>query len=244
MATWLITGCSTGLVRAFAEAALTRGHNVVATARDVAQVGDIADAYPGTALALPLDVTDDAQVTAAVTAAGDRFGGIDVLVNNAGVAQLEPVLEVTEEKWDTQLTVNLKAPFFLAQTVARAMVNTGRGGKIINVASTAGLIGVPEHAAYCASKGGLLALTRTLACELSPHGIQVNAICPAIVMTPMGRQVWDHPGVREEALEKIPAGRFGEEADVSAAIIYLASPASNWMTGSQLVLDGGLTATR
>jgi NAD(P)-dependent dehydrogenase (short-subunit alcohol dehydrogenase family) len=174
----------------------------------------------------------------------ESMGGIDVLVNNAGVAELEPVLEVTEEKWDHQLDVNLKAPFFLAQAVARAMVDAGAGGKIINIASTAGLIGVPEHSAYCASKGGLLTLTKTLAYELGPHGIQVNAICPAIVMTPMGRQVWDRPGIREEALAKFPVGRFGEELDISAAIVYLASSASDWMTGSQLVIDGGLTAVR
>ena len=103
---------------------------------------------------------------------------------------------------------------------------------------------MPEHAAYSASKGGLIALTKTLAVELGPHNVQVNVICPAIVMTPMGRRLWAHPGVREPALEKMPVGRFGKEVDVSAAVIYLASSASDWMTGSQLVVDGGLTAVR
>jgi NAD(P)-dependent dehydrogenase (short-subunit alcohol dehydrogenase family) len=243
----LVTGATKGMGRHASAALAEAGADLFLAGRDEDELAECAEEVRSLgrrAETLVAEFSDLEAVQHLGETALETMGGIDVLVNNAGVAQLEPVLEVTEEKWDTQLTVNLKAPFFLAQTVARAMVNTGRGGKIINVASTAGLIGVPEHAAYCASKGGLLALTRTLACELSPHGIQVNAICPAIVMTPMGRQVWDHPGVREEALEKIPAGRFGEEADVSAAIIYLASPASNWMTGSQLVLDGGLTATR
>ena len=194
--------------------------------------------------AAPADLADADAAQQLGEHALAAMGSIDVLVNNAGVALLEPVLDVTEEKWDAQLDVNLKAPFFLSQTVARSMVETGRGGKIVNIASTAGLIGVPEHSAYCASKGGLLTLTKTLAYELAPHGIQVNAICPAIVMTPMGRQVWDHPGVREEALAKIPVGRFGEEVDISSAILYLASPASDWMTGAQVVVDGGLTAVR
>ena len=193
---------------------------------------------------LTVDLTDVEEVARMGEAAVEAMGGVDVLLNNAGVALLEPVLDVTVEKWDAQMAVNLRAPFFLAQAIGRHMVESGRGGKIINIASTAGLIGVPEHAAYCASKGGLLALTKTLAFELGPHNIQVNAICPAIVMTPMGRQVWDHPGVREPALEKMPVGRFGEEMDISAAVIYLASSGSDWMTGSQIVVDGGLTAVR
>ncbi len=243
----LVTGATKGMGRHAAVALADAGADLFLAGRDERQLAECADevrAQGRRAETLVAELADFNAVRRLGETALETMGGIDVLVNNAGVAQLEPVLEVTEEKWDTQLDVNLKAPFFLAQTIARAMIASGRGGKIINIASTAGLIGVPEHAAYCASKGGLLSLTKTLAYELGPHGIQVNAICPAIVMTPMGRQVWDHPGVREEALGKMPAGRFGEEVDVSAAIIYLASRASDWMTGSQLVVDGGLTAVR
>ncbi len=243
----LITGASKGIGRHAAVTLAEAGADVFLSGRDEGELNGCAEevrALGRRAETLIADLADIDAVRRVGETATATLGGVDVLVNNAGVAQLEPVLEVTEEKWDIQLDVNLKAPFFLAQAVARAMVDAGAGGKIINIASTAGVIGVPEHAAYCASKGGLLTLTKTLALELAPHGIQVNAICPAIVMTPMGRQVWDHPGVREEALGKLPAGRFGEEIDVSAAILYLASPASDWVTGSQLMVDGGLTAVR
>ena len=243
----LVTGASKGLGRDAAVALAHAGADVFVTGRDEDGLADCVGEVrsqgrrAGSTVA---DLSDIGEVGRVGEAAVEAMGGVDILLNNAGVALLEPVLDVTVEKWDAQIDVNLKAPFFLAQSMARHMVTSGRGGKIINIASTAGLIGVPDHAAYCASKGGLLALTKTLALELGPHDIQVNAICPAIVMTPMGRQVWDHPGVREPALEKMPVGRFGKEADVSAAVIYLSSSASDWMTGSQLVVDGGLTAVR
>ncbi len=243
----LVTGATKGMGRHAAIALAHAGAEVFLSGRNEGELAECAEevrALGQRAETQTAELADVDAVRRLGEAAIETMGGIDVLINNAGIALLEPVLDVTVEKWDAQLDVNLKAPFFLAQTVARAMVESGRGGKIINIASTAGLIGVPEHAAYCASKGGLLTLTKTLAFELGPHNIQVNAICPAIVMTPMGRQVWDHPGVREEALEKMPVGRFGKEVDVSAAVVYLASSASDWMSGSQLVVDGGLTAVR
>lgn len=243
----LVTGATKGMGRHAAVALAHAGADVFLSGRDEGELAGCAEevrAQGRRAGTMVAELADVDEVRRLGEAAIQEMGGIDILVNNAGVALLEPVLEVTVEKWDAQLDVNLRAPFFLAQVVARHMVESGRGGKIVNIASTAGLIGVPEHAAYCASKGGLLTLTKTLAFELGPHDIQVNAICPAIVMTPMGRQVWDHPGVREPALEKIPVGRFGKEVDISAAILYLASSASDWMTGSQVVVDGGLTAVR
>ncbi len=243
----LVTGATKGLGRHAAVALAHAGADVFLTGRDEEELADCADAvraHGRRAETMAADLAEVADVVRLGEAAVEAMGGLDVLLNNAGTVALESVLDVTEEEWDLQLDVNLKAPFFLAQTVARAMVAAGRGGKIVNIASTAGLIGVPEHAAYCASKGGLITLTKTLALELGPHNIQVNAICPAIVMTPMGRQTWDHPGVRERALEKMPVGRFGEEVDVSSAVVYLSSSASDWMTGSQLVVDGGLTAVR
>ena len=243
----LVTGASKGLGRDAAVALAHAGADVFITGRDEDELAECAEKVRDQgrrAESTVADLADVKEVVRVGEAAIGAMGGVDILLNNAGVALLEPVLDVTVEKWDAQTDVNLKAPFFLAQVVARHMVEAKRGGKIINIASTAGLIGVPEHAAYCASKGGLLTLTKTLALELGPHNIQVNAICPAIVMTPMGRQVWDHPGVREPALEKLPVGRFGKEVDISAAVVYLASSASDWMTGSQFVVDGGLTAVR
>jgi NAD(P)-dependent dehydrogenase (short-subunit alcohol dehydrogenase family) len=243
----LVTGATKGLGRDAAIALAHAGANVFVTGRAEDELAECAEAVRSQgsqAGSMVADLADIEQVARVGEAAIEEMGSVDILLNNAGVALLEPVLDVTVEKWNTQMDVNLRAPFFLAQVVARHMVESGKGGKIINIASTAGLIGVPEHSAYCASKGGLLTLTKTLASELGEHNIQVNAICPAIVMTPMGRQVWDHPGVREPALEKMPVGRFGKEADISAAVIYLASSGSDWMTGSQIVVDGGLTAVR
>ena len=243
----LVTGATKGMGRDAAIALAHAGADVFITGRDEGELAECAEEVRSQGRrveSMVADLADVEEVMRVGEAAVDAMDGIDILLNNAGVALLEPVLDVTVEKWDKQIDVNLKAPFFLAQVVARHMVESGKGGKIINIASTAGLIGVPEHSAYCASKGGLLTLTKTLAFELGEHNIQVNAICPAIVMTPMGRQVWDHPGVREPALEKIPVGRFGKEVDISAAIVYLASSGSDWMTGSQVVVDGGLTAVR
>lgn len=243
----LVTGATKGMGRDVAEAFAQAGADLFLSGRDEAQLQETAEAVRAHGRRAETAVAELADPDA-VVALGERalatMGGIDVLVNNAGVADVQPLLEVTLEAWNAQLDVNLRAPFLLAQTVARAMVEAGTGGKIVNIASTAGLIGVPGHAAYGASKSGLLNLTKTLAHELGPHNIQVNAICPAIVMTPMGRQVWDHPGIREEALAKYPSGRFGSEVDVSGAILYLSSPASDWISGSQLVVDGGFTAVR
>lgn len=243
----LVTGATKGMGRHAAVTLAHAGADVFLTGRDEGELAECAEEVRSEgrrAESMVANLADVEEVVRVGESAIEAMGGVDILLNNAGVALLEPVLDVTVEKWDAQIDVNLKAPFFLAQVVARDMVESERGGKIINIASTAGLIGVPEHSAYCASKGGLLTLTKTLAFELGPHGIQVNAICPAIVMTAMGRQVWDHPGVREPALEKMPVGRFGEEVDVSAAVLYLSSSASDWMTGSQIVVDGGLTAVR
>lgn len=243
----LVTGATKGMGRDVAEAFAQAGADLFLTGRDEQELAECVDAvraHGRRAESATAELADPGAVVALGEQAIATLGGIDVLVNNAGVAQLEPLLEVTLEKWDTQIDVNLRAPFFLAQTIAKDMVARGEGGKIVNIASTAGLIGVPNHSAYCASKGGLLTLTKTLALELGPHGVQVNAICPAIVMTPMGKQVWDHPGIREEALAKYPSERFGDEVDVSAAILYLSSPASDWVTGTQLVVDGGHTAVR
>lgn len=243
----LVTGATKGLGRDAAIALAHAGAELFLTGRNEDELAECAEEVRSQgkrAGSLVADLADVAEVVRLGEAAVDAMGGVDILLNNAGVALLEPVLDVTVEKWDAQMAVNLTAPFFLSQVVGRHMVESGTGGKIINIASTAGLIGVPDHAAYCASKGGLLALTKTLAFEFGEHNIQVNAICPAIVMTPMGREVWDHPGVREEALEKMPVGRFGKEVDISAAVVYLSSAGSDWMTGSQIVVDGGLTAVR
>jgi 2-deoxy-D-gluconate 3-dehydrogenase len=171
----------------------------------------------------------------------DRFGVVDVLVNNAGIARVHSLLDTTVEIWDDVLAVNLRAPFLLAKTVAPRMIEQ-RSGKIINVSSNAGLVGIEAHAAYCASKGGLNVLTKVMAVEWGPHNIQANAIAPTVILTPMGEQVWGDPAKGEPMRAKIPLGRFGRPIEVADLILFLASPASDLICGTTIAIDGGYTA--
>jgi 2-deoxy-D-gluconate 3-dehydrogenase len=163
------------------------------------------------------------------------------LVNNAGVSYPQPALETTEDRWDETFQINLKSLFFLTQVIAKAMVKQG-GGKIVNISSQAGLVGLEDHAAYCATKGGLILLTKVLAIEWGKYKINVNAVAPTIIMTPMAERAWADPKKREEALKKIPIGRFGKPEDVVGAVIFLASPYADLITGAVLPIDGGYTA--
>ncbi len=168
-------------------------------------------------------------------------GGVDILVNNAGTSVVQPSLEVTEEAWDKVLNVNLKSLFFLTQAIGRGMVEKG-SGKIINISSLAGMLGLKDHAAYCASKGGLILLTKVLAMEWGPHGINVNAIAPVIVWTPLAEYAWSDPVKKQAMLDKVPLGRFASTMDIAGAVIFLASPASDMINGVTLPVDGGYTA--
>ncbi len=168
-------------------------------------------------------------------------GGVDILVNNAGTSVVQPSLEVTEEAWDKVLNVNLKSLFFFTQQIGKTMVGKG-SGKIINISSLAGMVGLKDHAAYCASKGGLILLTKVLALEWGPHGINVNAIAPVIVWTPMAEYAWADPVKKQAMLDKVPLGRFASTVDIAGAVIFLASPASDMINGVTLPVDGGYTA--
>jgi len=171
----------------------------------------------------------------------NEFSRIDILVNNAGVIDNNPATEVTEEQWDKTLNVNLKSLFFLSQAVGKHMIKQG-GGKIINIASQAGVIALDNHAAYSASKAGVISITKTLALEWGKFNINVNAIAPTVILTPLGRKAWADPQVRSEMLKKIPLGRFGEPSEVASIALFLASEASNLITGSTIMADGGYTA--
>ena len=174
MASWFITGCSTGLGRAFAEAVLAHGDNAAVTARDATQVQDLADAYPDRALALELDVTNDQQVIDAVTAAQERFGTIDVLVNNAGYGLFNPIASVSEAEFDDVMGINLKGAFFGVQAAARQMIAQGGGGVVVNMSSVNALLAIPSLATYAMSKGAMKQLTSVAAVALAPHGIRVE----------------------------------------------------------------------
>ncbi|MGQ9746246.1 MAG: SDR family oxidoreductase [Candidatus Caldatribacteriaceae bacterium] len=185
------------------------------------------------------DVTKKDDVERIVTTALKEFDTIDVLVNNAGVAYLDDAENLSEEYWDKTMAVNLKAPFLLAQVVGKIMIQKGKG-KIINIASQAGIIALDKHVAYCASKAGLIGMTKVLALEWAEFGINVNAIAPTVILTELGKKAWAGE-VGEAMKKKIPLRRFGYPEEVAAAALYLASPASDLVTGETLVIDGGYT---
>jgi NAD(P)-dependent dehydrogenase (short-subunit alcohol dehydrogenase family) len=193
------------------------------------------------ALTVPLDVTDVDSIGAGVEAVQRHFGRIDVLVNNAGVNIVKPAFDVTPEDWDLTQNVNLRGLFFVSQAVGRLMAAQGRG-KIVNVASQFGLVGYRHRAPYGASKGGIVALTRTLAVEWAEHRITVNAIAPTYTATVHNAALRDDPAFVREYVERIPLGRLGVPEDLVGAVVYLASPSADMVTGQVLAIDGGWTA--
>lgn len=165
---------------------------------------------------------------------------IDVVINNAGVSHPESILELDPASWDATMNVNVRAPALIVKTLAPSMMQAG-GGSIVNVSSQSGVVALPEHAAYCASKFALHGLTKVMALELGPQRIRVNAVAPTITMTPMGTKVWGDPAKSEPMLKRIPLGRFAEPSDVADAVLFFASEESSMITGEVLLVDGGFT---
>ena len=239
----LVTGASRGIGRAIALALGTAGAAVACCARSTDQVQATAEAIQragGRARAFSLDVTQGAQVGATVREIERTLGPVDILVNNAGVTLEKKTIEVTDEEWDTVLATNLTSMFRLARAVAPGMMERGRG-KIINVGSMYGRIGVPRYAAYCASKAAVDALTRSLAAEWARHGIRVNCLAPGYMNTDIPREAMADEKTRGLLLSKVPARRIGEPEEVGPLAVYLASAASDFMTGQTVYLDGGQT---
>jgi len=193
------------------------------------------------ALPLPVNLRDLDTIDPMVAEAVAKLGRIDILVNNAGVNIPRAALDLTEEDWDGVLDVNLKGLFFLSQRVAKEMVKQG-DGKIINIASQNGVVGYYKRAAYCSSKAGVVNLTRVLAIEWAEHKINVNAVGPTFILTPLTQSTFDDPVLREDLLKRIPLGRVGQPEDVAGAVVFLASPAADLVTGHTLLVDGGWTA--
>jgi 2-deoxy-D-gluconate 3-dehydrogenase len=239
----LVTGAGRGLGVAIAAALSDAGAAVACAARSPAAGAATAraiQAHGGSATVVMLDVTRAEQVTSAVDQTARALGAIDVLVNNAGITLDRPTVEVTDDEWESVIATNLTAMFRLARAVAPGMIARGRG-KIINVGSMYGALGVPRHAAYCASKAGVDGLTRSLAAEWARHGIQVNCVAPGYMNTDIPRAALADPRTRERFLGKIPARRIGEPHEIGPLVVYLASAASDYMTGQTLYLDGGQT---
>lgn len=239
----LVTGATRGLGYAIATGLARAGCDVAVVARTAADTKAVAAeiaAMGRRSLAVPADVANVAQIRAMVERVAEHFGRIDILVNNVGFAIETPSFEVTEDEWDRQMAVNVKGAFFCCQAVGKIMARQG-GGKIINLGSDLAIVGWPQVAAYCASKGGVSQITKVLALEWAKHNIQVNAIGPANFRTP-GNVLAQDPETATALAARNPQGRLGEPEEVVGAVIYLASPASSRVTGHLLMIDGGLTA--
>jgi NAD(P)-dependent dehydrogenase (short-subunit alcohol dehydrogenase family) len=241
----IVTGGSVGLGRQMAEGLAEMGADLVLCARKKERCQQAAEELQKLGvevLALGCDVKDSASIQTVADAAMSEFGRIDILINNAGVSWGAPVEDMTLEQWDKVLSTNLTGTFLFCQAAGKAMV-AQRSGKIINIASVAGLGGASaelQAIGYHASKGGVIAFTKDLACKWAPHGIQVNAIAPGWFPTHMSGWIIEHR--KDSLLEKIPLGRFGSDHDLKGAAVFLASDASAYVTGHVLVVDGGQTA--
>ncbi|HEX6580836.1 MAG TPA: 3-oxoacyl-ACP reductase family protein [Actinomycetota bacterium] len=240
----LVTGAGRGIGRDLVVALTGAGARVAAGIRSPGDGGSVVDEARvggGDAEAVTLDVTDRGSIERAVEETVERFGRIDILVNNAGLGTNHDALDATEEEWDELFAVNVRGLFFASQSAGRRMVEQ-RHGRIINMASQAGLVGIPRHAAYSASKGAVIALTKVLALEWAPFGVTVNSVAPTFIRTPGTAERLDSPEFLADVMERLPVGRVGTTTDVAGAVIYLASPAASLVTGTVLVVDGGWTA--
>lgn len=242
----LLTGASRGIGRAIAHRLARAGARVVVSSRKLDNVQIVAgeiEAAGGQALAIQAHVGDPAAVKALVARAVEAYGRLDIVVNNAATnPHFGPLLSADEGQWDKILDTNAKAAFRVCQA-AVPHLETGGGGKIINLASVAGLQPSPGMGLYGISKAALVMFTRQLAMELGPANIQVNAIAPGVVETRFSQVLWQTPQIADPILARMPLGRFGQPDDVAGLALYLASPASDYVTGAVFVVDGGLSVS-
>ena len=241
----LITGASRGIGAALAMGLARAGANVALAARDIGSLRNVEDAIKAdhhNALSLAMDVRNAAAAKAAVDAARKQLGGLDILINNAGVEDVRDSLEVDEALWDKIVDTNLKGAFFCAQAAARGMAEAG-GGAILNICSLTSEVGVPTAVAYGSSKSGLLGMTRALAAEWAPRGIRVNGIGPGYFRTALTDMFYRDEKWQEAMLNKIPMRRFGHTDDLVGAAVFLCSDAAAYVTGQCLYIDGGYMAS-
>lgn len=241
----LITGAGAGMGVATARLFGEAGAKVVCADLVLGNAQDTAAAIEeagGTALAVEADVSDPISVQQLTEQTISAYGGVDAVVNNAGVTLFRPLTETTDEDWDRVLGVNLKAAFLLSRAVVPIMRERD-GGSIVNIASTNGVQGMRDHVAYCASKGGVVNLTRALALELAPVGVRVNCVCPGGIDTGMfAEATGGDEAVLERVVATIPAGRIGQPAEVGSASLFLCSAEASYINGAVIVVDGGFSS--
>ncbi|MCB1485341.1 MAG: glucose 1-dehydrogenase [Hyphomicrobiaceae bacterium] len=237
----LITGASKGLGAHFAHVLAASGADVAVAARDLKACESVCDSIRsrgGKAVAVAMDVSSSDSVSSAVERAATALGGLDILINNAGITQTIPLIDQDEAAWDRIFDTNLKGGFLVAQAAARAMRDQGNGGNIVNVASILGHRIAGQVAAYAASKAALVQLTKSMALEWARFSIRVNALCPGYIETDLNRDFLESD-VGQALTKRIPQRRFGTLADLEGPLLFLCSDAARYMTGTSLVVDGG-----
>jgi NAD(P)-dependent dehydrogenase (short-subunit alcohol dehydrogenase family) len=235
----LVTGGASGIGAAIATAYASKGAHVAVADLNTALAQQHVDTIANRAAAFTCDVVDPDSVAALVESVMQAYGRIDILVNCAGVALLAPAEDITVSTWETTIAVNLTGTFLMSQSVGRRMLAAGHG-KIINLASQAGSVALDGHVAYCASKFGVIGMTKVLASEWAGRGVTVNTISPTVVLTELGREAWAGP--KGDALIKlIPTGRFALPEEIAASAVFLASAAADMINGADLLVDGGYT---
>jgi len=238
----VVTGAAKGIGKSIATYFAELGSDLALVDVDEVSLKETAEEIRGKGrrvYEIVADLTSLKDIERIARESVEKLGEVDVLVNNAGVSFLNPAEKLTEEEWDKTLAVNLKGLYFLSQAIGRHMIEK-RSGKIVNIASQAAVVALEGHVAYCASKAGVVAVTKVLALEWGKYNINVNAIAPTIIMTPMGKKAWSGEKGRK-MLERIPLGRFGEPEEVAYTAAFLASDLSDMITGTTIMVDGGYT---
>ena len=243
----IVTGCSTGLGVQMAKALANQGAKIVAIARRKEKIDavakEIADTYKVETLAIPCDITDTEKVNAAVDEVMKKFGRIDIVINNAGTGAVAPAEDITDEQFMNEIDIDLFGTFRLARAVAKKAMIPAKFGRVINIASMYGLVGnkVAPASPYHAAKGGVVNLTRALASEWGKYGITVNSICPGYFYSPLTKETLDSEFFQANARTMIPLERYGNDGELDTAICFLSSPATTYVTGVNLPVDGGYT---
>jgi len=241
----LVTGASKGIGADIALTLAKAGADLIVSGRDKSELEliqkNILD-IGRKCISIIADLKNENEIKLLAEQSIKHFKSIDILINNAGIAIINSVLNFSSEEWDDVMNVNLKAPFLLSKYIVPNMIKNNKG-KIVNISSQAGLFGLEDHAAYSASKGGLNMLTKCMTSEWGKYNIQINSVCPIVVMTEMGKKVWSDPKITDPMIDRIPSGRFLETQEVADMVLFLCAPASDMINGQIISVDGGNAAT-